>query len=286
MGINTIFRKKCIVFVSFVMVLTGCISGESLFPQKNRKDAYGVEMVLVPEGEFTMGVNPDELEYTHEGEAEDETPAHIVYLSAYYIDKYEITNAEYQACVNDSICASLEREERRMRLYPDKENIAKSPVMYLSWQDAQNYCEWRGTRLPTEAEWEKAARGTDERIYPWGNEIDCSYANYGLVNIGPRCGNGYIFPVGSYAKGISPYGAYDMAGNVSEWVQDCYIEDFYSQVGDESVNPLATGDADCGRILRGDSAFSNPYNVRTFARNLVHFEYRDYYSGVRCAWSP
>lgn len=241
-------------------------------------------MVFVPAGEFLMGIDKDQAEVN----GENAVPAHTVMLDDYYIDVFEVTNGAYHVCVDAGACSPLAREEKAVNdIYISMEDFDTSPVMYLSWNDAKTYCEWRGARLPTEAEWEKAARGTDGRTYPWGEETDCSYANYGLRSEnGTECFQGHILPVGSYPKGVSPYGAYDMAGNVSEWVQDCYIEDFYSQLSDGVENPIGIGNQNCSRIQRGGAAGDSPINIKTYRREPVTSDYTDYWSGVRCAWSP
>lgn len=164
-------------------------------------DDYGVEMVLVPEGEFTMGsdIGPSV-----------EQPAHKVFLDTYYIDKFEVTNVQYKVCVEEGVC-----EQPTDATNFNNSDYAQHPVVWVDWNMARTYCEWRGARLPTEAEWEKAARGTDGRTYPWGEKLDSTYANYGK-----RINN--TTSVGEYPKGVSPYGAYDMAGNVWEWVDSWY----------------------------------------------------------------
>jgi serine/threonine-protein kinase len=171
-------------------------------------DAYGVSMRLVSAGPFTMGSKSGEI---------DEGPVHVVDLPAYYMDKYEVTNAFYKKCVDAGVCQPPQLDsETRSRYYGNPE-FDDYPVIVVKWASAKTYCEWRGARLPTETEWEKAARGTDGRNYPWGEGIDCGHANY----LGKAC-IGDTTRVGSYESGKSPYGMYDMAGNVWEWVADWY----------------------------------------------------------------
>ena len=143
----------------------------------------------------------------------DEKPAHTVYLNAFYIDKYEITNALYQTCVDSSECDFPSNVDQ----FNDP-RFAEHPVVYINWIMAKTYCEWRGDRLPTEAEWEKAARGADSRTYPWGEDIGKTYANYDS-NISTE--------VGKFKTVKVYYGAYDMAGNAWEWVADWYREIYY-----------------------------------------------------------
>lgn len=180
---------------------------ESAIPSNPEEiiDSKGITMRLVPAGEFTLG---SELDPT-------EMPVHKLYLDTYYIDKYEVTNQAYQECVDARACrppstkSSFTRKE-----YFDNPEYSNYPVIYTTWVMANTYCQWRDARLPTEAEWEKAARGADTRNYPWGNEFGCSFAN--MVIQGDQC-VGDTTAVGSYEIGISPYGLYDMAGNAGEW---------------------------------------------------------------------
>ena len=225
-------------------------------------DEKGVEMVLVPEGEFTMG--------SDEGDV-DEQPVHQVYLDTYYIDKYEVTNALYEVCVDAGACDVPTNTS-------DYNNIqyAQHPVVYVDWNMAKKYCEWRGARLPTEAEWEKAERGTDGRTYPWGEEIDSTFANYNQ-NIGDTT------PVNEYPKGVSPYGAYNMAGNVWEWVADWYDQDYYSR--SPEVNPTGPGNG-VYRVLRGSAWSFSLYDVRSTNRGWSNSTSTDDSFGVRCASSP
>jgi formylglycine-generating enzyme required for sulfatase activity len=209
-------------------------------------DEKGVVMRLVPAGEFTMGSN--------EGDS-DEQPVHTVFLNSYYMDKYEVTNALYKACVDEDICTQPPNitSYSRSRYYGGSAYV-DYPVIYVDWSQANTYCEWRGARLPTEAEWEKAARGTDGRTYPWGEGIDCSRANY--------C-EGDTTEVGSYESGVSPYGIYDMAGNVWEWVADWYDSGYYNNT--PSSNPTGPSSGDY-RVLRGGSWGDNESYLRAFYR--------------------
>jgi formylglycine-generating enzyme required for sulfatase activity len=180
----------------------------------------GMEMVYVPAGEFEMGSGNGK---------DDEKPVHTVYLDAFWIDQTEVTNGMYARCVNAGKCdpPNLSRSYSRESYYGNSE-FDNYPVIYVSWIDADYYCDWAGRRLPTEAEWEKAASWDEEskkkHTYPWGDSIDCSMVNYrgkDGVCIGDTT------EVGSYENGKNPYGLYDMAGNVWEWVADWYLESYY-----------------------------------------------------------
>lgn len=192
-------------------------------------------MVFVPAGEFNMGSN----------NAPDEQPIHTVTLGAYWIDQTEVTNEMYAKCVAAEICKRPILTSTIFRSsYYDNSEYANFPVIYVSWNDASTYCKWVGSRSPSEAEWEKAARGTDDRIYPWGDfEPTCKIANF------QGCTNDTV-AVGSYPAAASPYGALDMARNVWGFVSDWYGETYYSQ--SPISNPSGPADGDGGYVvLRG-----------------------------------
>jgi formylglycine-generating enzyme required for sulfatase activity len=216
------------------------------------------EMVLIPAGPFTMGSDNGAL---------DEKPVHTVNLPAFYMDKYEVTNALYKACVEASGCSKPQDTAR----YNDSK-YANHPVVYVDWDQAKAYCEWRGARLPTEAEWEKAARGTDGRTYPWGEGIGCDKANYSSCKSDTTL-------VDSYKNGKSPYGLYDMAGNVWEWTADWY--DMYP-----GGDPNASNDfGQKYPVIRGGSWDFNEDYLRVSYRSGNSPDNAGSYLGLRCARS-
>lgn len=285
---RTKMHTKKLFFYGWVLLIVSLLT--SCQPPENntmlgqlpetQTDKQGVSMILIPDGPFLMG--------TDSTEDNDTNPSHVVNLSAYYIDKYEISNAEYQKCVDAGVCTELNREENFLKqLYVNWKKFETSPVTFLSWHEAQIYCQWRDARLPTEAEWEKAARGTDGRTYPWGEEISCNFANYGFYSTnGKMCMGGQIAPVGSYSKGLSPYGVYDMSGNVEEWVYDCYDEFFYKQVDDSPYDPTAPDKDYCARVTRGGNTWSPPLDIRTTTRYSYLPSTKEFLLGARCVWSP
>ncbi len=213
-------------------------------------------MALIPAGTFTLGNSVDQAMAECQKFRSDcqrewfaaEEPAHSVDLPAFYMDVYEVTNAAYKACEEAGSCKPPRLSSSATHeSYYGSAPYNDYPVINVDWTMAQTYCEWRGARLPTEAEWEKAARGTDGRTYPWGEGLDTSRANYFDSKIGDPVA------VGSYESGKSPYGIYDMTGNVWEWVADWY--DVYP-----GGNPGASSDfGQKARGLRG-GAWLDPGN--------------------------
>ncbi len=251
------------------------------------------DMVFIPAGAFQMGSSQEEIDYAlwlcqeyqdsdrYECERaafEDEYPVRAVYLDDFFIDVHEVTNGDYRECVEAGICAPPKEvwSGTRDRYFGEPE-YDDYPVIWVSWNDAQTYCEWAGKRLPTEAEWEKAARGTDGRLWPWGDEW-----SEDRLNCCESIGN--TTPVGSYPSGVSPYGVQDMAGNVWEWVSDCFQYKYYSLGPDSNpTGPICGADADVLRVLRGGSWSYPPRYARTADRspNLSSNRYPNI--GFRCA---
>jgi formylglycine-generating enzyme required for sulfatase activity len=242
----------------------------------------GAEMVLVPAGEFIMGSAGDELDHLKASRESfgDEIPRHRVYLDAFYIDKFEVTNARFQRFVQATGYRTLaERagDDATWRAPRDSGSnitgLEQHPVVQVSQEDAKAYCTWAGKRLPAEAEWEKAARGTDGRTYPWGNQFDSRQGNFEGKNKG-------TVPVGSYEGGKSPYGAHDMAGNVLEWVADWYDVNYYRNSLARNPQGPASGDR---AVLRGGGWNNGALNVRAPSRNRNAPANRAGGIGFRCA---
>jgi len=209
----------------------------------------GAVMVYVPAGEFLMGTSDADIEYYKEifplrdiARFDNERPQRTVFVDAFYIDKFEVTNQQYKKFLTET------GYEPKHYLDYSPYNTPNFPAAVLEWEDAVAYAEWAGKRLPTEAEWEKAARGTDGRIWPWGNEWDGTKLS-GNDGTGMRDGYKETAPVGQFPQGASPYGAHDMAGNLWEWVADWYDENYY-HTAPTKVNPKGpeTGD---GHVLKG-----------------------------------
>ncbi len=230
----------------------------------------GRTMVLIPAGIFPMG-----------GEEEgdfDEQPQRIIFLSAYYIDQYEVTNKDYKR-----FATMLKRKIPEIPVFEDDVTLLMGddqPVVGVTWIDAVAYCKWAGNRLPTEAEWEKAARGTDGRTWPWGDRFDARLVNGRDEKDGFR----YSAPVGRFESGRSFYGLYDMGGNVSEWVSDWYDQFYYKTAPLE--NPKGPEVPDINKVLvyRGGSYMSNAHDLRVSKRfGGAHPERGESTVGFRCA---
>lgn len=261
--------------------------GETLVSSKDN-----MTLVAVPAGQFIMG---------SEHGLTDEQPAHNVMLDTFWLDQTEITNAMYRRCVEAGVC-----EAPSATTYYNDSTYADHPIVFVSWNDAKTYCSWVDRRLPTEAEWEKAAswdpKTNEKLVYPWGNDFDCTKGNFDdetqidsfVIPGGPSC-DGYMqsAPVASYPSGASPYGALDMGGNVWEWVHDAFIEtdpfnatiqNYYAispSVNPQGVDPTITD----YRVMRGGS-----WNINFgFGRSAYRlwFGLDDSYDfvGFRCASS-
>jgi len=224
-------------------------------------------MVTIPEGEFIMGVDGTQA-------LEDERPSHRPWLDAFAIDMHEVTTAQYSAFITAAgRPAPWQWETVDFSQHGDR------PVIGIDWFDADAYCRWKGKRLPTEAEWEKAARGTDGRLYPWGNQTPTKdLANFAL---GARFSYSQVLmPVRSYEQGKSPFGLSQMAGNVYEWVQDWYAANYYEV--SPARNPQGP-DQGQFRVLRGGSWSDLPKYLLTYGRFKLPPETRNSYTGFRCA---
>ena len=228
----------------------------------------GMTLLYVPAGKFTMGSET----------YDDEKPIHDLTLDAFWIDKTEVTNGMYAKCVAAGVCnpPSSTKSYSRDSYYGNSE-FDNFPMIYVDSNMAKTYCEWADRRLPTEAEWEKAARGTNGRTYPWGNNAP----NNTLLNYNNEVGD--TTEVGKYPEGASPYGALDMAGNVWEWVADWYSETYYAS--SPTSNPLGP-DSGQYRVLRGGSWHNYDGYVRSAVRNGYDPTVTNDFIGFRCSRSP
>jgi len=207
-------------------------------------------MVYIPAGDFTMGFD--------RAAKKDMAPGHTVTLDAFWIDRTEVTNGQYAKCVSAGACEEPQEKTSHNRVkYYNGDQYTGFPVINVSWNDADDYCKWAGRSLPTEAQWEKAARASDGRIYPWGDEVPTKER----VNYGNPLGDTVL--TGSYPDGASLYGALDMAGNVREWTADWYDEAYYKTSPKD--NPQGP-DSGYKRAARGGSWGDDMSNIRTFIR--------------------
>jgi formylglycine-generating enzyme required for sulfatase activity len=225
----------------------------------------GMVLVFIPAGEFVMGDIGEN----------NKSPRHKVYLDAYWIDITEVTNDMYAKCVQEGDC-EYSIKHAATDLHFNDPAYSNDPVVYISWESTVDYCRWAGRRLPTEAEWEKAARGVDKRKFPWGNSPpDTSLLNYDN-NVGDTS------PVGSYPEGASPYGVLDMAGNVREWVADWFNGDYYKFSPLQNPFGPTLGDK---RVLRGGSFIDNSQRVQVTTRFSHVPHSAGLNRGFRCAAS-
>ncbi|OIP44307.1 MAG: hypothetical protein AUK47_01105 [Deltaproteobacteria bacterium CG2_30_63_29] len=267
------------------------------------KTPFGLDQLFVPSGEFLMGLDAAQIEKSREicdidrktcpwRLFDNEAPQRKVLLSAFYIDKYEATVSQYQSCVEAKIC---EVPATSTYCTWKLEAADTHPINCVTWAQAKTYCEWAGKRLPTEAEWERAARGVDGRLFPWG-DLHPSQMNEKVGNFSGTTGkatnrmwnqvkdydDGIVAtsPVGSFREGFSPVGAADMAGNVAEWVEDHYAG--YDET--DLLDP--TGDLDgVGRVARGGSFSDDSVEIRTTARRAGAAQAPYNVLGFRCAQS-
>jgi serine/threonine-protein kinase len=243
--------------------------------------ADGMTMLFVPAGEFPMGSQIGLV---------DEQPQHSVYLDAFWIDQTEVTNSMYSLCVQSGAC----RRPAVTTYYSDPA-YSNHPVIHVDWEDAGAYCVWAGRRLPTEAEWEKAASWdplkNEKRIYPWGNEFDCKKGNFEGADCDGYAGTA---PVGSFASGASPYGALDMGGNVWEWVHDAFLETDPLTGGTQNYYAISPASNPQGvdpaltiyRIMRGGGWRINFGFGRSAYRLWFGLDDPYNFAGFRCASSP
>jgi serine/threonine-protein kinase len=259
------------------------------------RETDGMTMVYVPAGEFEMG--------STEGD-DDEEPVHTVALDAFWLDQTEVSVAQFRQFVNATNHETTAEERGNSWVYtgdgweqvegvdwahpqgPGSRAEDDHPVVHVSWHDAEAYCAWAGGRLPTEAEWEYAARGPESWIYPWGNVFDGTRLNYcdqncALDRADENVDDGYEFtaPVGSYPDGASWIGALDLLGNVSEWVADWYGEAYYAQSPRENPTGPTSGDT---RVLRGGSWGNNEWYVRGAVRYGGDPAASNVVNGFRC----
>ncbi|MBC8505814.1 MAG: formylglycine-generating enzyme family protein [Chloroflexi bacterium] len=281
-------KIKTLGVVAFLILIILALTAFSNFSPPNDsheppvtiEDEFGVAMGLVPAGPFEMGSDSGVF---------IELPIHTVTLNDYYIDQFEISNAQYAECLDVGICqpttdTTAFASSYSRRLYYGSEEYADYPVIYANWYEAQEYCEWRGARLPTEAEWEKAARGGLEgKLYPWGDDApvcEAGATNGAKFDDNDACNNTDTAQVGNYSP--NGYGLYDMAGNVWEWVSDWYDEEYYADSPDSNPSGPEEGSYP---VIRGGSWGSSAEHLRVSDRRFNDPLSGSLNIGFRCAKS-
>jgi len=273
---NRVFVWTMVLFVTglsgigiFYIVVSGPEDKGPLlvrYPIKVSETIRENPMVLIPAGEFLMG---------SENGGTDEVPLRSVYLDAFKINQYEVTQFQYDEFVQATGHRSpISRYVKNIDYF----NHPNQPVVYVSWSDAYEYCQWRGQRLPTEAEWEKAARGTEGNEWPWKQAFEPAFGNFK----GQQDEGVFTATVGSYETDKSPYGIYDMAGNVREWVQDWYEQDYYKRAPQENPIGPKVGEV---KVMRGSSWNDSHFSGRTSSRLKMVPDFRETGVGFRCAQS-
>ncbi|MGD0611255.1 MAG: SUMF1/EgtB/PvdO family nonheme iron enzyme [Anaerolineales bacterium] len=254
-------------------------------PRIREKD--GMMMIFVPAGPFTMGITAEQAladcqkfpKDCYQNSFNNEQPPHRVNLDGYWIDSTEVTNSMYARCVRAGACQPpFDNSSSTRTSYYGNSRYSDYPVVYVDWAKARDYCRWAGASLPTEAEWEKAERGTDGRTYPWGN----SPPTCQLLNFQPVSGScvGDTSAVGSYPSGASPYGVLDMVGNVWEWLADWYSETYYAS--SPSNNPTGPTSG-MYHVLRGGSWAGGEGLVRASNRDWENPMLSANFIGFRCS---
>jgi formylglycine-generating enzyme required for sulfatase activity len=236
--------------------------------QDSRAEPVREEMVSIPSGPFIRGTDYGGF---------DERPQRTLVLDTFAIDRYEVTNFQYQQFV-DATGHRKSGPPSRYAKNMSKMRGINQPVVYVSWEDAEAYCRWKGKRLPTEAEWEKAMRGTDARLWPWGNVEQPDGANWARV----QDGHDVTASVGTFPTDKSPYGVMDGAGNVMEWVADWYAESYFKEAPEQNPQSPEYGTF---RVLRGGGYATTGADIRITSRSKMVPDFRDETIGFRCAVS-
>ncbi len=276
------FLLVILIFAAFPIM--GILRGTSLTPFEASPEAHDSastepepisnekpiedDMVEVPAGPFVRGTTSGGF---------DEQPQRTIHLDTFSIDRYEVTNYQYQQFVAATGHRKAGPPSRYAKSIGRMRGV-NQPAVYVSWDDAAEYCKWKGKRLPTEAEWEKAMRGTDGRLWPWGNQEKPSGANWARV----QDGHDVTAPVGTFRSDKSPFGVMDGAGNVMEWVEDWYGETYYKDAPDRNPPSPEFGTY---RVLRGGGYTTTGGDIRVTSRSKMMQDFRDETIGFRCATS-
>jgi len=278
-----------LILLFLTLALSSCRPESAALGSTRTRDSDGMVMVYVPAGQFAMGSTASEVDRALQqcsdfrvacivDQFDDEMPSHLATLAAFWLDGTEVANAQYHRCVEAGRCTPTSCPEDAAV------NGDTQPVVCLSWDQAGAYCAWAGGRLPTESEWEYAARGTARLTYPWGNDFDSTRASYCDASCpfswaDMQSGDGYTqtAPVGSFPTGASWCGALDMAGNAWEWVQDWYAP----YTSEPVINPVTEQGAS-GRVLRGGSWDLDPAFLRSAVRNWGEPAASSNVTGFRC----